>query len=87
IGTNTLRSGTGQVRRISRLQVHPGYDRHRNDNDFMLLHLDAPVRFGPGVKKIRVATRCPRAGQNCSVSGWGTTKSPGGTWDRWRGCQ
>ncbi|XP_066064798.1 kallikrein-14-like [Chamaea fasciata] len=77
IGTNTLRSGTGQVRRVSRLQVHPAYDRRRNDNDFMLLHLDSPVRFGPRVKKIRVATRCPRAGQNCSVSGWGTTKSPG----------
>ncbi|XP_032942613.1 kallikrein-14-like [Catharus ustulatus] len=77
IGTNTLRAGTGQVRRVSRLQVHPGYDPRRNDNDFMLLHLDAPVRFGPRVKKIRVATRCPRAGQNCSVSGWGTTKSPG----------
>ncbi|NXU97511.1 KLK14 protein, partial [Cettia cetti] len=82
IGTNTLRAGSGQVRRVSRLQVHPAYDPRRNDNDFMLLHLDAPVRFGPRVKKIRVATRCPRAGQNCSVSGWGTTKSPGGTWDR-----
>ncbi|XP_041269420.1 kallikrein-14-like, partial [Onychostruthus taczanowskii] len=77
IGTNTLRAGTGQVRRVSRLQVHPGYNPRRNDNDFMLLHLDAPVRFGPRVKKIRVATRCPRAGQNCSVSGWGTTESPG----------
>ncbi|XP_064258012.1 kallikrein-14-like [Passer domesticus] len=77
IGTNTLRAGTGQVRRVSRLQVHPGYDPRRNDNDFMLLRLDAPVRFGPRVKRIRVATRCPRAGQSCSVSGWGTTKSPG----------
>ncbi|XP_064557300.1 kallikrein-14-like [Zonotrichia leucophrys gambelii] len=77
IGTNTLRSGTGQVRRVQRLQVHPAYNPRRNDNDFMLLHLDAPVRFGPRVKKIRPATRCPRAGQNCSVSGWGTTKSPG----------
>ncbi|NXB25052.1 KLK14 protein, partial [Rhagologus leucostigma] len=83
IGTNTLRTGTGQVRRVARVQVHPGYNPRRNDNDFMLLHLDAPVRFGPRVKKIRVATRCPRAGQNCSVSGWGTTKSPGGSCHRW----
>ncbi|NXT67010.1 KLK14 protein, partial [Chaetops frenatus] len=80
IGTNTLRSGTGQVRRVSRLQVHPRYDPRRNDNDFMLLHLDAPVRFGPRVKKIRLAPRCPRGGLTCTVSGWGTTKSPGGTW-------
>ncbi|NXH37384.1 KLK14 protein, partial [Myiagra hebetior] len=77
--------GTGQVRRVARLLVHPSYNPRRNDNDFMLLQLDSPVRFGPRVKKIRVATRCPRAGQNCSVSGWGTTKSPGGTWDRWGG--
>ncbi|XP_072776808.1 kallikrein-14-like [Taeniopygia guttata] len=79
IGTTSLRAGTGQVRGVQGLQVHPRYDPRRNDNDFMLLHLDAPVQFGPRVKRIRLAARCPRAGQNCSVSGWGTTKSPGGT--------
>ncbi|XP_032920534.1 kallikrein-14-like [Catharus ustulatus] len=67
ISTNTQRAGTGQVCCVLRLQVHPGYNPWRND-DFMLLHLDAPVRFGPHVKKIRVATKCPRAGQNCNVS-------------------
>uniref|UniRef100_A0A674H2Z6 Peptidase S1 domain-containing protein n=1 Tax=Taeniopygia guttata TaxID=59729 RepID=A0A674H2Z6_TAEGU len=77
IGTTSLRAGTGQVRGVQGLQVHPRYDPRRNDNDFMLLHLDAPVQFGPRVKRIRLAARCPRAGQNCSVSGWGTTKSPG----------
>ncbi|XP_050193253.1 kallikrein-14-like, partial [Myiozetetes cayanensis] len=77
IGTTSLRAGSGQVRRVRRLRVHPRYDPRRNDNDFMLLLLDSPVRFGPQVKRIRLATTCPREGMNCSVSGWGTTKSPG----------
>ncbi|NWT07568.1 KLK14 protein, partial [Mionectes macconnelli] len=76
VGTTSLRAGSGQVRRVRRVQVHPRYDPRRNDNDFMLLQLQSPVRFGPQVKKIRLATRCPRQGMNCSVSGWGTTKSP-----------
>ncbi|XP_064499480.1 kallikrein-14-like [Pseudopipra pipra] len=77
VGTTSLRAGSGQVRRVRRVQVHPRYDPRRNDNDFMLLQLDSPVRFGPQVKRIRPATTCPRAGMNCSVSGWGTTRSPG----------
>ncbi|NXB69644.1 KLK14 protein, partial [Donacobius atricapilla] len=79
LGTTTLRSGTGQVRSVARAVVHPDYDARRNDNDFMLLYLGAPARFGPRVKRIRPAPRCPEPGQNCSLSGWGTTQSPGGT--------
>ncbi|XP_057286907.1 kallikrein-14-like [Pezoporus wallicus] len=77
IGTDTLREGTGQVRSISRLLVHPSYNPRRNDNDFMLLRLNRPVHFSSSIKKIRLATRCPMDGMRCSVSGWGTTKSPG----------
>uniref|UniRef100_A0A8C0BKK4 Peptidase S1 domain-containing protein n=1 Tax=Buteo japonicus TaxID=224669 RepID=A0A8C0BKK4_9AVES len=77
IGTDTLRDGTGQVRLISKLQVHPAYNPRKNDNDFMLLRLNKPVQFSNSIKKIRLATRCPMDGMRCSVSGWGTTKSPG----------
>ncbi|XP_063175169.1 kallikrein-14-like [Chroicocephalus ridibundus] len=77
IGTDTLRDGTGQVRSISRIQVHPAYNPRRNDNDFMLLRLNKPVQFSTNIKKIRLATKCPMDGMRCSVSGWGTTKSPG----------
>uniref|UniRef100_A0A8B9NDS1 Peptidase S1 domain-containing protein n=1 Tax=Accipiter nisus TaxID=211598 RepID=A0A8B9NDS1_9AVES len=77
IGTDTLRDGTGQVRSISKLQVHPAYNPRKNDNDFMLLRLNKPVQFSNSIKKIRLATRCPMDGMRCSVSGWGTTKSPG----------
>ncbi|XP_074713900.1 uncharacterized protein LOC141938796 [Strix uralensis] len=77
IGTDTLRDGTGVVRSISKLQVHPAYNPRKNDNDFMLLRLNKPVQFSNSIKKIRLATRCPTEGLSCSVSGWGTTKSPG----------
>ncbi|NXK75469.1 KLK14 protein, partial [Amazona guildingii] len=77
IGTDTLREGTGEVRVITRLLVHPSYNPRRNDNDFMLLRLQRPVEFSSSIKKIRLPTRCPMDGMKCSVSGWGTTKSPG----------
>ncbi|NXH23087.1 KLK14 protein, partial [Bucco capensis] len=77
IGTDTLDHGTGEVRSISQLRVHPAYNPQRNDNDFMLLKLSRPVTFSSSIKKINLATRCPRDGMRCSVSGWGTTKSPG----------
>ncbi|XP_054039583.1 transmembrane protease serine 9-like [Rissa tridactyla] len=77
IGTDTLRDGTGQVRSISKIQVHPAYNPRKNDNDFMLLRLNKPVQFSTNIKKIRLATKCPMDGMRCSVSGWGTTKSPG----------
>lgn len=44
----------------------------------MLLKLNKPVRFSNSVKKIRLPRECPREGMRCTVSGWGTTKSPGG---------
>ncbi|NXF55769.1 KLK14 protein, partial [Oceanites oceanicus] len=77
IGTDTLRDGTGEVRTISKLYVHPAYNPRKNDNDFMLLRLNKPVQFSSNIKKIRLATKCPMDGVRCSVSGWGTTKSPG----------
>ncbi|XP_009977042.1 PREDICTED: kallikrein-14-like, partial [Tauraco erythrolophus] len=78
IGTASLRGGTGEVRTISKVQVHPAYNPRKNDNDFMLLRLNRPVQFSSDIKKIRLATRCPTDGMKCSVSGWGTTRSPGG---------
>eukprot|EP00076_Gallus_gallus_P036508 XP_025002046.1 kallikrein-14-like [Gallus gallus] len=67
----------GEVRTITRSIVHPSYDPRRNDNDFMLLRLNKAVRFGSSIKKIRIANSCPTDGMRCSVSGWGTTRSPG----------
>ncbi|NXI64351.1 KLK14 protein, partial [Anseranas semipalmata] len=77
IGTDTLRDGTGEMRMVSQSIVHPSYNPRKNDNDFMLLRLNKPVQFRNNIKKIRLATNCPVQGMRCSVSGWGTTRSPG----------
>ncbi|XP_053908631.1 kallikrein-14-like [Cuculus canorus] len=77
LGVDRLHDGSGEVRAVTAARVHPRYDPRRNDNDFMLLKLDKPVPLSSRIKTIRLATACPRPGMRCSVSGWGTTRSPG----------
>ncbi|XP_069738737.1 kallikrein-14-like [Phaenicophaeus curvirostris] len=79
LGVDRLHDRSGEVRSVTSVRVHPRYDPRRNDNDFMLLRLDKPVRMSNRIKTIRVATRCPQPGTRCSVSGWGTIRSPGAT--------
>ncbi|NWS78611.1 KLK14 protein, partial [Crotophaga sulcirostris] len=79
LGTDNLRTGPRVVRSVVAAKVHPNYDRSRNDNDFMLLRLNKPVTFNSNIKMIRLARVCPRPGMRCSVSGWGTIRSPGAT--------
>ncbi|XP_074837554.1 anionic trypsin-like [Carettochelys insculpta] len=68
--------GTEQIRSIRNSFVHPGYNRHTFDNDFMLLELDRPVEINSNVRTIKLATSCPIPDTQCSLSGWGTTSSP-----------
>nr|XP_025037353.1 transmembrane protease serine 9-like [Pelodiscus sinensis] len=67
---------TEQTRRICNFFVHPRYKSRPHDYDFMLLELDEPVQLNNFVHTISLATRCPTPGMRCSVSGWGTIKSP-----------
>uniref|UniRef100_A0A674IYD9 Trypsin-3-like n=1 Tax=Terrapene triunguis TaxID=2587831 RepID=A0A674IYD9_9SAUR len=78
LGDYNLRAkeGTEQIRRIRNFFVHPGYNLCPRDNDFMLLELDEPAQLNNYVNTINLATRCPSPGTRCSVSGWGTTKTP-----------
>uniref|UniRef100_A0A674IVV1 Peptidase S1 domain-containing protein n=1 Tax=Terrapene triunguis TaxID=2587831 RepID=A0A674IVV1_9SAUR len=78
LGDYNLRAkeGTEQIRRIRKFFVHPGYNRRRYDNDFMLLELDAPAQLNSYVNTINLATSCPSPGTPCIVSGWGTISSP-----------
>uniref|UniRef100_A0A8C0JEP8 Peptidase S1 domain-containing protein n=1 Tax=Chelonoidis abingdonii TaxID=106734 RepID=A0A8C0JEP8_CHEAB len=56
--------------------MHPGYNLRPRDNDFMLLELDEPTQLNSYVNTINMTTHCPSPGTRCSVSGWGTIKSP-----------
>uniref|UniRef100_A0A452IGU0 Peptidase S1 domain-containing protein n=1 Tax=Gopherus agassizii TaxID=38772 RepID=A0A452IGU0_9SAUR len=71
-----VKEGTEQIRRIHNFFMHPGYNLRPRDNDFMLLELDKPARLNSYVNTINLATCCPSPGTRCSVSGWGTIKSP-----------
>ncbi|CAM5175714.1 unnamed protein product [Eretmochelys imbricata] len=71
-----VKEPTEQIRRIHNFFVHPEYNVLPFDNDFMLLELDKPARLNRYVNTIKLATRCPFPGTRCSVSGWGTIKSP-----------
>ncbi|XP_026514323.1 trypsin-3-like [Terrapene carolina triunguis] len=71
-----VKEPTEQIRRIRNFFVHPRYNICPRDNDFMLLELDEPAQLNNYVNTINLATRCPSPGTRCSVSGWGTIKSP-----------
>uniref|UniRef100_A0A452IHN0 Peptidase S1 domain-containing protein n=1 Tax=Gopherus agassizii TaxID=38772 RepID=A0A452IHN0_9SAUR len=69
------KEGTEQIRRIHNFFMHPGYNLHPRDNDFMLLELDEPAQLNNYVNTINMTTHCPSPGTRCSVSGWGTIKA------------
>uniref|UniRef100_A0A8C3FM98 Peptidase S1 domain-containing protein n=1 Tax=Chrysemys picta bellii TaxID=8478 RepID=A0A8C3FM98_CHRPI len=71
-----MKEPTEQIRRIHNFFMHPGYNLRPRDNDFMLLELDEPAQLNNYVNTINVTTCCPSPGTRCSVSGWGTIKSP-----------
>uniref|UniRef100_A0A8C3H9P6 Peptidase S1 domain-containing protein n=1 Tax=Chrysemys picta bellii TaxID=8478 RepID=A0A8C3H9P6_CHRPI len=71
-----VKEPTEQIRRIRNFFVHPSYNLCPRDNDFMLLELDEPAQLNNYVNTINLATRCPSPGTRCSVSGWGTIRSP-----------
>ncbi|XP_050786266.1 kallikrein-14-like [Gopherus flavomarginatus] len=70
------KEGTEQIRRIHNFFMHPGYNLYPRDNDFMLLELDEPAQLNNYENTINMTTHCPSPGTRCSVSGWGTIKSP-----------
>nr|XP_028597456.1 kallikrein-14-like [Podarcis muralis] len=61
---------------IAEVKVYPGYNRRQNDKDFMLLRLRPCARLSETVKTINLPTSSPTDGSVCSVSGWGTIRSP-----------
>ncbi|XP_061452835.1 kallikrein-14-like [Rhineura floridana] len=61
---------------IAEVKVHPGYNRRKNDKDYMLLRLSPCAKLSESVRTVQLPNRCPNEGKPCTVSGWGTIKSP-----------
>uniref|UniRef100_G3U8X6 Kallikrein-8-like n=1 Tax=Loxodonta africana TaxID=9785 RepID=G3U8X6_LOXAF len=68
----------GQEMAVAESIPHPRYNGSREDHnhDVMLIRLRRQASLGPKVKPIKLADHCPQAGQQCTISGWGTVTSP-----------
>ncbi|XP_063110096.1 kallikrein-4 [Cavia porcellus] len=56
---------------------HPDYDNPSFANDLMLIKLKEAVPESSTIRSISVASRCPMAGEECLVSGWGRLANGG----------
>ena len=75
VGRTALNSDQGQVRRVSRIFIHPNYrGNHSNAYDAAVLDLSGSVS---GIAPIRLATSnqksLEKAGRRVTVAGWGNT--------------
>ncbi|CAH7454573.1 Klk15 [Phodopus roborovskii] len=73
LGEHNLRKRDGpeQVRFVSRIIPHPGYEALTHRHDIMLLRLLQPALLSRQVRPVPLPTRCPFTGEECMVSGWG----------------
>ncbi|XP_034369103.1 kallikrein-10 [Arvicanthis niloticus] len=70
-----------QLRSTNAPVFHPMYQPcsgpvlpHRSDeHDLMMLKLSRPVKLTSSVHPVQLPYRCTQPGQECQVSGWGTT--------------
>ncbi|XP_049643053.1 kallikrein-4 [Suncus etruscus] len=50
---------------------HPKFNKPYLANDLMLVRLPEPVTPSATIQAIGIASRCPLAGESCTISGWG----------------
>ncbi|XP_060114466.1 serine protease 1-like [Heteronotia binoei] len=67
---------TEQCFKIAEVKQHPNYERRTNDKDFMLIRLRSCAKLSDAVKTIPLPSTCPPDNAKCTVSGWGTIRSP-----------
>ncbi|EDL22688.1 kallikrein 15, partial [Mus musculus] len=77
----TRYKGREQLRSVSRIIPHPGYEARTHRHDIMLLRLFKPARLTAYVRPVALPRRCPLIGEDCVVSGWGllSDNNPGAT--------
>lgn len=75
---NRSQTSSGQSRTIVENKKHPSYNTPSQlSNDLMLLRVDPPFDFGPGVRAACLPETTVAAGTNCWITGWGTLSSGG----------
>jgi len=75
---NRSQTSSGQRRTIVENKKHPLYRSQTSyDNDLMLLRVDPPFDFGPGVGAACLPDVSVAAGTECWITGWGTLSSGG----------
>ncbi|XP_036928819.1 trypsinogen-like protein 3 isoform X1 [Acanthopagrus latus] len=70
----TLEEGTEQHIDVADVIRHGPYRSSRSPiHSLTMVRLASPARFNQFVQPIPLASRCAQPGENCSVSGWGST--------------
>lgn len=73
-----MQEGTEQYMSVDAIYWHESYDYTTLDYDIMLMKLAHPVTQNQYVKPVALPKACPKAGDMCTVSGWGNIYSDDG---------
>ncbi|XP_028714148.1 kallikrein-8 [Peromyscus leucopus] len=81
LGDHSLQSRDEPEQEIQVAQSiqHPCYNSSNpedHSHDVMLVRMRHSAKLGDKVKAINLTNECPRVGQKCTISGWGTVTSP-----------
>ncbi|XP_006868433.1 PREDICTED: kallikrein-8 [Chrysochloris asiatica] len=80
LGDHSLQKKDAQEQEMAVAQSipHPCYNSssENHSHDLMLIRLRGRASLGSKVKPIKLAAHCAQAGQQCTISGWGTVSSP-----------
>lgn len=83
LGDHSLqnRDAPEQEIQVAQSIQHPCYNNSNpedHSHDVMLVRMRRSANLGSKVKPIKLANLCPKVGQKCVISGWGTVTSPRG---------